>query len=77
MDLPEYRKDHYSGIFDKETSKVNKIIRKYLNDGISSYKKIQIKDDRFVNLLKFFIFKKFSKLYQNLVDIKNSGLNIN
>ena len=75
VDLPEYRKDHYSGIFDKETSKVNKIIRKYLNDGISSYKKIQIKDDRFVNLLKFFIFKKFSKLYQNLVDIKNSGLN--
>lgn len=74
VDLPEYRKDHYAGIFDKETSNVNKIVRKYLNDGISDYKKIQMKDNKPFSLLKFFIYKRFNKLYQNLVDLKNSKL---
>ena len=74
VDLPEYRKDHYAGIFDEETSKVNKIIRKYLNDGMYDYKKIQMKDNKPFGLLKFFIYKRFNKLYQNLVDLKNSRL---
>ena len=74
VDLPMYRKDHYAGIFDNKTSKTNKIIRKYINDGISDYKKIQMKNNKPINLFKIFLYKRFNKLYQNLVDLKNSKL---
>ena len=74
VDLPEYRNDHYSGIFSKNTTKVNKIIRRYLYDGIYDYKKIQLKEKKIFNYLKFYFYKKIGRFYQTLVDFKNSEL---